>query len=123
MISALGRGGFGGKNVGEMAVPSKATFGSPGDGAGSGELAPQPVVLYPDAQGSLGNLAALAGTSFATDEEATAAVLREVAGQLGMRTGFLTRIEGGEHRVLAVHDEPGGSGVVAGTTQPLALTY
>ena len=123
MISALGRGGFGGKNVGEIAVSSEATFGPPGDGAGFGVLAPQPVVLYPDAQGPLGNLAALAGTSFATDEEATAAVLREVAGQLGMRTGFLTRIEGGEHRVLAVHDEPGGSGVAAGTTQPLAHTY
>ena len=103
--------------------PSEATFGPPGGGAGSGVPAPQPVVLYRDAGGSLGSLAALAGTSFASDDEATAAVLREVAAQLGMRTGYLTRIAGEEHRVLAVHDEPGGSGVVAGTIRPLAHTY
>ena len=123
MISALGLGGFGGKNVGEMAVPSEATFGPPGAGAGAGELASQPVVLYPDAQGPLGSLAALAGTSFASDEEATAAVLREVAGQLGMRTSFLTQIAGGKNRVVVAHNEPGGSGIAAGTILPLAHTY
>ncbi len=44
-------------------------------------------------------------------------------GQLGMRTSFLTQIAGGKNRVVAAHNEPGGSGVVAGTILPLAHTY
>ena len=97
--------------------------GAPGPAAGPAALDSPPVVLYPDVSGPLGSLAALAGTSFASDDEATAAILREVARQLGMRTSFLTRIERGENRVVAAHDEPGGSGITAGTTWPLAHTY
>ena len=86
-------------------------------------LAPQPVVLYPAARGPLGSLAARTGRSFASGDEATAAILRTVAEQLGMRTSLLTRIEGEENRVLAAHNAPDGSGIRPGMVLPLAHTY
>ena len=109
--------------VGTEPVDDGAEPGAPREPGGPAALAPPSVVLYPDPSGPLAGLAALAGTSFASDEEAAAAILREVAGQLGMRTSFLTQIAGGENRVVAAHNEPGGSGIAAGTAWPLAHTY
>ena len=75
--------------------------------------------------GYLGGLSELAGTSFGSSREATNAVLRLLADQLGMRSGFLTRITPQDNRneVLAAYNAPGGCDIPAGALLPLSQTY
>ncbi len=75
--------------------------------------------------GYLGCLSALAGSSFASSREATDAVLRLLSDQLGMRSGFLTRItpQQNGNEVLAAYNAPGGCDVPAGALLPLSETY
>ncbi len=83
--------------------------------------APPPQNATPD----LRPLAALAARSFASTAEATQAVLAAITAQLGLRTSFLTRTTpaDGRNRVLAAHNEPGGSGIVAGADLSLDDTF
>ena len=75
--------------------------------------------------GNLRELAALTARGFASTEEATAAVLRLIAEQVGVRSSFLSRVSRQTVRleVLAAHNAPGGSDVVAGSTTPLPQTF
>ena len=68
------------------------------------------------AAGYLDGLAALAGRGFASSEEALAAILRLVVGQLGLRSSYLTRLSPEEQRseVLVAYNAPGGCDIRAG---------
>jgi len=86
--------------------------------------APGPTDM-PDTASALRPLAALAARSFPSTAEATQAVLATISAQLGLRTTFLTRItaQDGRNRILAAHNEPGGSGILAGADLPLDETF
>ena len=83
----------------------------------------------PDAEAEaanfLGGLSELAARSFASTEEAMAAILRLIIEQFGMRTSFLTRItrELGRSEVLAAHNRPGGCDIAPGSLLELPLTF
>lgn len=79
-----------------------------------------------DASASLlGGLSSLAGHSYRTSADATDAILQLVAGQLGMRTAYLTRIDRarGELLMVSSFNEAGGSGIVAGSSFVLEDTF
>ena len=73
----------------------------------------------------LEQLSDLAVRSFASTGDATQAILRLVAQQLGMRTSFLARItrQPDEFLVLAAHNDLGGPDVKPGTRCALPDTY
>ena len=77
------------------------------------------------ADSHLGGLSALAARGFASSAEATDAILRLAADQLGMRSALLIRIarDTGQSDVLAAYNAPGGSGVPPGTVLALQDTY
>ena len=73
----------------------------------------------------LGSLSELAGRSFGSGEEATAALLQLVSEQLSMRSAFLTRItpESNRNEVVASHNAPDGCGIPVGAVLPLSGTF
>ncbi len=75
--------------------------------------------------GNLEGLSELAARSFASSEEATEAVLRLIADQVGARSTFLSRIATGEGRsnVLAAYNALDGCAVVPGAVLPLPQTF
>jgi signal transduction histidine kinase len=66
-------------------------------------------------------VAALVARGFASTTEATQAILALASAQLGLRSTFLTCIApaDGRSHILAAHNEPGGSDIVAGVALPL----
>ena len=66
----------------------------------------------PDRPSALRPPVAPVARGFPSTAEATQAVLATISAQLGLRTTFLTRItpHDGRNRILAAHNEPGGSG-------------
>lgn len=73
----------------------------------------------------LDGLSELAGQAFASTAEATMAVLRLVAEQLGVRSSFLSRIrrEEGRFEVLTAHNAPGGCDMATGAILSLPQAY
>jgi hypothetical protein len=73
----------------------------------------------------LDGLSELAGQAFASTAEATMAVLRLVAEQLGVRSSFLSRItrEEGRFEVVAAHNDPGGCDMATGAILSLPQAY
>jgi DNA-binding GntR family transcriptional regulator len=68
----------------------------------------------PQIEGPLRALSRLSARSFASSDEAIAAILALIAEQTDMRSAFLSRFEGDQLRIVADHDH-GGCGIRAGT--------
>ena len=79
----------------------------------------------PSATALLGGLSSLAGRSYRTSAEATEAILKLIAAQLGMRTTYLSRINRASDDLLvrSSFNAPDGCDVVAGSTFDLQDTY
>lgn len=73
----------------------------------------------------LGSLSALSAKSFPSTDAFVEAILALVSDQLGLRTSFLTHITPEENRnyIVAVHNDPDGCGLVAGSELPLEDTF
>lgn len=71
----------------------------------------------------LGQLSALAARTYDSTDALMESVLTLVAGQLGMRTSFLTQLENNQTCILAAHNEPGGCDLQADTAFPLEDTF
>lgn len=73
----------------------------------------------------LGSLSALAARSYGSTSELVEAILSFITDQLGLRTSFLTHITATENRnhVIAAHNRPGGSGILADIDLPLEDTF
>lgn len=84
-----------------------------------------PAPIEPPAATDLDGLAALAARGFASTSEATEAVLRLVAAELGTRTSFLSRVDRDNERfeILAAFNAPGGCDLAPGAVLPLPQTY
>jgi hypothetical protein len=72
----------------------------------------------------LEELSNLAGSSFASTEEAVSALLELLSEQLGVRSSFISQItlEQERFQVLAAHNEPGGCDVPPGARLELPQT-
>jgi len=81
---------------------------------------PAPVAMAP---AYLGQLSALAARTYDSTDALMESVLALVAGQLGMRTSFLTQLEHNQLCILATHNEPGGCDLRAGADFPLEDTF
>lgn len=77
------------------------------------------------ATATLDRLSRLAGTRFASLDDATAAVLQTVTDVLGMRTSWVSEVDNEtcELGIVASHNEPGGCDVAAGGSAPLTSTF
>jgi signal transduction histidine kinase len=72
----------------------------------------------------LRELSALAAQSYASAEEAAAAVLQLVSSQLGMRTSYITGfLPKGQLKILAAHTAPGGCAIAVGQVHSVRETF
>ncbi len=73
----------------------------------------------------LTSLSELAGRSFASKQESVEAILRLIVDQLGLRSGFLARIdrEACQLEVISAYNRAGGSEMQSGTVLELPQTF